>query len=84
MQDNIRVGSVGAMYRRWVDGSDYGEVIVESINHLRWLQIKRTVKLNNNATSSKRGEPGYDPAYKFDLLYRTMVHNANCTSRYAD
>ena len=50
------------MYRRWVDGSDYTEVIAESIKHSHWLQIKRTAKLNNNATSPKRGELGYDPA----------------------
>ena len=56
------------MYRRWVDRSDYDEFILESINHSRWLQIKRTVKLNNNANLPKRGETGYDPAYKFDLL----------------
>ena len=62
MKDGVHGGSVGAMYRRWVDGSDYGEVIAESINHSGWLQIKRTVKLNKNATSPNRGEPGYDPA----------------------
>ena len=62
VKDGVRGGSVGAMYWRWVDGSDYDEVIADSINHSRWLQIKRTVKLNNNSTSPKRGEPGYDPA----------------------
>ena len=44
----VRGDSVGAMYWRWVDGSDYDEVIADSINHSQWLQIKRTVKLNNN------------------------------------
>ena len=68
MKDGVHGGSVGVMYWKWVEGSDYDEVIVESINHLRWLQIKRTVKLNNNANLPKRGETGYDPAYKFDLL----------------
>ncbi len=24
-----------------------------------------------------RGNPGYDPAAKFDLIFRTMVHNMN-------
>ena len=46
------------MYWRWVDGSDYDEVVAESIDHSRWLQIKRIVKLNNNDTSPKRGDPG--------------------------
>ena len=62
VKDGVRGGSVGAMYWWWADGSDYDEVIADSINHSRWLQIKRTVKLNNNSTSPKRGEPGYDPA----------------------
>ena len=61
VKDGVRGGSVGGMYRRWLDGSDYDEVIAESINHSRWLQIKSTIKLNNNATSPKRGDPGYDP-----------------------
>ena len=68
MKDGVHGGSVGVMYWKWVEGSDYDEVIVESINHLRCLQIQRTVKLNNNANLPKRGETGYDPAYKFDLL----------------
>ena len=62
MKDGIRGGSDGAMYWWWVDRSDYNEVITESINHSRWLQINRTVKLNNNATLPKIGEPGYSPA----------------------
>ena len=84
VKDGVRGDSFGAMYCRWVDGSDYDEVIAESLNHSRWMQIKRTVKLNNNATSPKRGEPGYYPAYKLDLLYRTLVHNVNRISWYAD
>ena len=63
VKDGVQGGSVGAMYWRWVDGSDYNEVFADRINHLRWLQIKRTVKLNNNSTSPKRGEPGYDSTY---------------------
>ena len=62
VKDGVRGGSVGARYGQWVDGSDYDEVIADLTNHSRWLQIKRTVKLNNNSTSPKRGEPGYDPA----------------------
>ena len=25
--------------------------------------------------------PGYDPAYNFDLLYKTLVHDVNCVSK---
>ena len=84
VKDGVCGGSVGAMYRRWVDGRDYYEVIEDSINHSQWLQIKRTVKLNMNSTCPKRGEPGYDPAYKFDFIYKTLVHNVNCTSKHAE
>ena len=61
VKDGVCGGSVGGMYRTWLVGSDYNEVIAESINHSRWLQIHRIIKLNDNATSPKRGEPGYDP-----------------------
>ena len=84
VKDGVCGGSVGAIYRRWVDGSYYDEVIVDLINHSRWLQIKRTVKLNNNSTCPKRGEPGYDLAYKFDFIYKTLVQNVNCISKHAE
>ena len=83
VKDGVRGGSVGAMYLRWVDGSNYNEVIADSINQSRWMQIKRTVKLNMNSTCPKRGEPGYDPAYKFDFIYKTLVHNMNRISKHA-
>ena len=62
VKNGVCGGSIGAIYRWWVDGSDYDEFIEDSINHSQWLQIKRTVKLNMNSTCPKRGEPGYDPA----------------------
>jgi hypothetical protein len=77
VQDGVRGGSDGALYRQWIDGSDYDHYVAESINHSRWLQIKRTCKLCNNNVSPKRGEPGYNPAYKYDLLYNTLIHNIN-------
>ena len=32
-----------------------------------YQQMKREIKLCNNMAATKRGEFGYDPAYKFDL-----------------
>ena len=84
VKDGVRGGIVRAMYWLWVDGRDYAEVITDSINHLRWLQIKRTVKLNMNSSCPKRGEAGYDPAYKFDFIYKTLVHNVECISKHAE
>jgi hypothetical protein len=45
VQDGVRGGSDGALYRQWIDESDYDHNVAESINHSRWLQIKRTYKL---------------------------------------
>ena len=32
-------------------------------------------KLCNNDTSKKRGGDGYDPAYKYNFIYRTILDN---------
>ena len=72
VNDGVCNGSVGEMYWRWLDGSDYDEVITESINKSHWLQINRTIKLNNNTTSPKRGDPGNNPTYKI----RPAVHDS--------
>jgi hypothetical protein len=84
VQDGVRGGSDGALYRRWIDGSDYDHYVADSINHSRWLQIKRTYKLCNNDISPKRGEPGYNPAYKYDMLYDTLIHNINQMTEFAE
>ena len=49
----------------------------------RWLQIKRFIKLNNNQASPKRGKDGYDPASKYDLIYKTIVDNTNAITESA-
>ena len=54
------------------------------MNHRRWHAIKRVLKLNDNKVSPKKGEPGYNPAYKFDLLYDCMIANVNYISKSAD
>jgi hypothetical protein len=33
--------------------------------------------MNNNLTSPGRGQTGYVPAAKFDLIFQTLVHNMN-------
>ncbi len=33
--------------------------------------------MNNSLTSPGRGQPGYDPVAKFDLIFCTFVHNMN-------
>ena len=84
VRDGVRGGSNGALYRRWADGADHDEFTRESIRHCRWLQIKRVIKLCNNETAPKRGEPGYDPAYKYDMIYDTLIENLNAITEEAE
>jgi len=53
----------------------YDKVIADSLTVTRWHQLKRIYKLNNNDTAKKKGEPGYDPCYKFDLVYKVLKAN---------
>jgi hypothetical protein len=70
-----------AINKRWKKSSvAYDAEIDNSISHRRWLQVKRNVKLCDNTSVAKRGEPGYDPAYKYDLIWKVLVHNVNAIS----
>jgi hypothetical protein len=84
VRDGVRGGSNGALYRRWMEGADHDELIAESIHYCRWLQIKRVIKLCNNETSPKRGEPDYNPAYKYDMLYDVLIENLNAITEEAE
>ena len=39
--------------------------------------------MNNNEATPKRGESGYDPAYKYDFIWDVLVHNVNAISKSA-
>jgi len=77
IRDGVLNGSTdGALYRRWDQrSSSYDKAIADSLTHTRFLQLKRTLKLRDNSTAPKRGEPLYNPAYKYDFVYETIVHN---------
>ena len=84
MRDGVRGGTEGAIYQRWVkDCADYNTHVDTSMRHARFLQIKRCIKLNNNEATPKRGESGYDPAYKYDFIWDVLVHNVNAISKSA-
>lgn len=84
VRDGVRGGSDGALHLRWIEqSSSYDPLIKVSMRHSRWLQIKRVLKLNNN-NSPKRGQDGYDPAYKYDMLYDVLVHNVNAVTERAE
>jgi hypothetical protein len=85
IRDGVHGGSDGALYRRWQTSSTiFDPRIANSITHTRWLQIKRTIKLCDNDLAPKRGETGYDPAYKYDYIYRTIIDNLNALTERAE
>ena len=47
----------GSIYRRWKPNDKaYDSDIETAMNHSRWLEIKRTIKLCDNDLSPRRGE----------------------------
>ena len=40
-------------------------------------EIKRNIKLCNNDAANSRDQEVYDPAYKFDSPYKSLVSNTN-------
>ena len=45
------------------------------------VQFEIYLQVNNNNASSKRGESGYDPAYKYDCIYCILFENAIALTR---
>ena len=85
IRDGVLGGMGGAIYRRWdKDGSNYDEAIASAITHTRWLECKRFYKLNDNDLAPKKGDIGYDPAYKYDYVYKVLVHNVNEVTELGD
>ena len=83
--DGVLGGSNGALYKRWEKGGCmYQKDIAKTMTLTRFWQLKSNQKLCINEGSKKRGEDGYDPAYKFDKLYKSMVHNVNAITKKAD
>ena len=77
VRDGVRGGSSGAIYRRWQMGADYDDHVAMSLTFRRWLQIKIIKKLCNKDSAIKRGEINYNPTYKYDYIYKCIIHNVN-------
>ena len=76
VRDGVCGGGDGSLYLRWQSSSSaFDKLIPDSISLQRWHQLKRIYKLNNNDTAKKKGEEGYDPCYKYDLIYDCIVKN---------
>ena len=83
--DGVHGGAGGATYCCWkyVD-SAYDPDIAGAMTHTCWLQIKQCIKLCDNDVQPKRGEPGYNPAYKYDYLVKTLMSNISEPTTKAD
>lgn len=84
--DGVLGGSNGALYRRWNKNIAccYSKDIATSMTLTRYGEIKRNLKLCNNDTAPKRSQQGYNPGYKYDLIYKAIVHNTNAITLKAD
>jgi hypothetical protein len=52
VRDSVKGTSHGTIYRLWQSGAKYDDMVANSMNYTRWLQIKLTCKLNLNATAT--------------------------------
>ncbi|CAJ1953548.1 unnamed protein product [Cylindrotheca closterium] len=85
VRDGVHGGSRGAVYRLWDPTcSCYDKDVVNALSLYRFRQIKRIIKLNDNAKSKPRGHELYDPAHKYDMAYRVVVANCNSLTLYAE
>jgi hypothetical protein len=85
VQDGALGGMGGAIYRRWNIGrSNYDPEIAAAIIHTRWLQVKRVYKMCDNDLAPKKGDADCDPAYKFDYIYKCLIHNINELTQLGD
>ena len=86
VRDGVYGGSKGNLHIRFEEPGSFtrDEDICDALTFTRYTELKRNMKLCHNGSCAKRGEPNYDPAYKYDLIYKTLVHNVNAITKYAD
>ena len=83
--DGVLGKSDGALYGRWdKESSMYNEDIATAMTLTRYGELKRNKKLCFNLSNPGRGNPGYNPAYKYDLTFKCVVDNTNVISAKAD
>ena len=85
IRDGVRGGGDGSIYRRWMKGtSAFDEYCDNALGYERWVQLKRIMKLNNNDLAKKKGEDGYNPAAKYDLIYDVITSNVRAITKNAE
>ena len=65
------------------DNTAMDRLMCDAFMKTRWLEIKRVYKLCDNDMAPKRGDPNYNPAYKYDLVYNVICHNVNVLTKNA-
>lgn len=86
VMDGVRGGSQGAMLRRFdprEDNTAYDKYVAKAMTKTRWLEIKRCIKLCNNKEAPKKAEANYNPAYKYDMIFDTIISNVNALTHRA-
>jgi hypothetical protein len=67
-----------------LEDADYDNIIASNMTLTRWRQIEGMFKLNNNLASPGRGKEGCNPSAKYDLIFRTLCHNMNYFTLWAE
>ena len=79
-------GQSSTLPARWnQEDPRYDLHMAKNMSASRFKMIKRFFKLNNNLIETKKkGDDGYDPCAKYDLIYKVLIHNMNYVTRHAD
>jgi hypothetical protein len=79
IRDGVFGSSKGSIHLRWKEGDAmFNSVISSVMTYTRFLQIKHTLKLNDNGAWSK------DPCKTIDMIFKAIVHNTKAISKYVD
>ena len=85
VRDGVRGGGDGALYRRWNKNTSHSdEYCQEAMSLDRWVNLKRIYKLNNNDVAKNKEEAGYNPAYKYDLIFDVLTSNVRAMAKKAE
>ena len=72
--DGVQGGSNSALAKKWLESAaTFDSTIVNTITHRHWLQIKRCIKLCDNSKVIPKGQPGYDPTYKYRMIFDVII-----------
>jgi len=65
------------------DNSAFDADMSSAFTRTRWCEIKRCIKLCDNRSAIKKGQPNYEPAYKYNKIFEVLIHNLNSITKHA-